>query len=215
MSARRLVLWRHGRTAWNAEHRFQGQLDVPLDPIGEAQADRAAALLADLAPTDIVCSDLVRARRTAEPLAAATGLSVAVDPLLRETNGGYWQGLTRPELAARYGDELTRWLAGADLRPGGGETRTEVADRMTLAIGRALDAQTGDGPLVVVSHGGAIRAAIGKLLGLPPQHWAALGVLSNCAWSVLQENNAPSGPPWRLLEYNAGSLPEPALGDDG
>jgi probable phosphoglycerate mutase len=214
MTARRIVLWRHGRTAWNAEHRFQGQLDVPLDEVGLAQAERAAALLTGLRPSAVVCSDLQRARSTAAPLLELTGLSASYDPGLRETFAGEWQGLTRRELEERYGADLARWAAGADMRPGGGETRVEVSERMVAAITAALDPLPADATLVVVSHGGAVRAAIGRLLGLPPQHWAALGVLSNCAWSVLLENTQPVGPPWRLLEYNAGSLPEPALGDD-
>ncbi len=90
----------------------------------------------------------------------------------------------------------------------------EVADRVVAAIDRALT-QVGEGEtLVVATHGGSARAGIGALLGLPPEHWAALGVLTNCAWSVLLENTTGFGPPWRLQEYNAGSLPVPALADD-
>ena len=68
--------------------------------------------------------------------------------------------------------------------------------------------------LRLATHGGAARAAIGALLGLPIEHWAALGVLANCAWSVLEENTSVHGPAWRLQEYNAGSLPVTALADD-
>jgi glucosyl-3-phosphoglycerate phosphatase len=211
---RRLVLWRHGRTAWNAERRFQGQLDVPLDETGRQQAARAATLLAHLGPDAVICSDLARARQTADPLLGATGLEATYDAGLRETFAGEWQGLTRTELEQRYGDDLARWAAGADMRPGGGETRVEVAERMVDAVERALPRAGAGGTLVVVTHGGAARAAIGRLLGLPPENWAALGVLANCAWSVLVENRMPAGPRWRLAEYNAGSLPEPALGDD-
>ena len=83
----------------------------------------------------------------------------------------------------------------------------QVADRMVAAVDRGLALIPEDGVLVVVTHGGAARAGIGRLLGLPPEHWAALGVLTNCSWSVLLENSPP-GPAWRLQEYNAGSLPE-------
>lgn len=213
---RRLVLWRHGRTAWNAEHRFQGQSDIPLDGVGLAQAERAAALLADLGPSAIVSSDLVRAAATADALSRRTGLPVAVDPDLRETFAGEWQGLTRAEITERYGDALVTWAAGSDVRPGGGETRLEVAARTVGALERALAQIPDDGVLVAVTHGGAARAAIGALLELPPEHWAALGVLTNCAWSVLWESTLdPSGPGprWRLQEYNAGTLPEPVPRD--
>jgi len=213
-SSRRLVFWRHGRTTWNAEQRFQGQTDIPLDETGVAQAVRAAKALARLRPAVIVSSDLTRARATAEHLAELTDVPVRDDPDLRETFAGEWEGLTRPELEERFGSQLAQWAAGADVRPGGGETRVEVAARVVAAVRRAL-IQVGEGEtLVVATHGGAARAGIGALLELPPEHWAALGVLTNCAWSVLQENVTGFGPGWRLQEYNAGSLPVPALADD-
>jgi probable phosphoglycerate mutase len=210
-----LVLWRHGRTEWNAAGRFQGQLDVPLNPTGESQARAAAAQLAQLPPTAIVSSDLQRARFTAEALASLAGLPVAIDERLRETYAGGWQGLSREDLLARYSDELAAWAGGSDLRPGGGERRSEVAVRMVAAIEDALAVIPADGTLVVVTHGGAARAAVGQLLGLPTEHWSILGVLTNCAWSVLTERVGDDGQvTWRLEEYNARSLPETAFGDD-
>ena len=194
MTSRRIILWRHGRTAWNAERRFQGQTDIPLDDTGLAQAARAAKVLARLKPARIHSSDLSRARATADALAAVTGLAVEEDVALRETFAGQWQGLTRTELEERFGDDLQQWAAGAEIRPGGGETRSEVADRMVTSVNRALDGMAPGETLVVATHGGAARAAIGALLGLPIEHWAALGVLANCAWSVLEENTSGHGP---------------------
>lgn len=214
MSERRIVLWRHGRTEWNAQRRFQGQSDIPLDDEGLAQAERAAGLLVHLSPTRIVSSDLQRAHRTAAMLADATGLPITTDERLRETFAGEWEGLRRPELLANYGDELALWASDSYVRPGGGETRVEVADRMVAAIQEYVSELPDDGTLVIATHGGAARAAIGALLELPPQSWACLGVLSNCAWSILTENTTGHGPAWRLQEYNAGSLPTPALADD-
>lgn len=109
---RRVVLWRHGRTAWNAEGRFQGQLDVELDEEGRAQAERAGRLLASLAPTMLVSSDLRRAVDTASALARHVDLPVQVDADLRETYAGKWQGLTGVEIAARFPAEHARWTAG-------------------------------------------------------------------------------------------------------
>lgn len=212
---RRVVVWRHGRTIWNAEQRFQGQTDIPLDTTGIAQADRAAAMLASLRPAAIASSDLSRARATAEPLAALTGLAIEVDARLRETSAGEWEGLTRPELEERFGDALARWSADAAFRAGTtGETRLEVADRVVAAIEERLAPLPPGSTLVIATHGGAARAAIGRMLALPPEHWAVLGVLANTSWSVLVENRSGYGPPWRLQEYNAGTLPEPALADD-
>jgi len=102
-AARRIVFWRHGRTAWNAERRFQGQSDIPLDEQGIAQAQRAAEMLVHLAPHRIVSSDLVRAQSTAEALAGIADLPVLTDPRLRETNAGQWEGLHRAELPERFG----------------------------------------------------------------------------------------------------------------
>ncbi len=213
--ARRIVFWRHGRTSWNIEGRFQGQTDIDLDDVGIAQAERAAAMLAALTPARIIASDLRRARATAEPLARLTGLTVEPDKRLRETFAGDWEGLQRSELEARFGTQLAQWSAGSDVRPGNtGESRVEVAERVAAAVQHGLDDVPEGGALVVVTHGGAARAGIGMILGLPPEHWAVLGVLTNCSWSVLVENRTPYGPRWRMQEYNAGTLPEPALADD-
>ena len=93
---------------------------------------------------------------------------------------------------------------------GGGELEAEVADRAAPVVERMVEKLPAGGTLVVVSHGGTIRTTIGRLLGLAPATWEALGGLSNCCWSVLGEGMRG----WRLLEHNAGSLPEPVLGDD-
>jgi len=215
MSARRVVLWRHGRTTWNAERRFQGQTDIDLDDVGVAQAEQAARLLTGLHPSVIMSSDLVRARRTAEALATLTGLTVLLDPDLRETFAGDWEGLVWGDINERFAAEIARWPDDPHLRAGGhGETRIEVAERMVRAIGSGLRDVPAGGTLIVTTHGGAARAGVGMLLELPPEHWSILGVLTNCSWSVLVENLADHGPRWRLQEYNAGTLPEPALADD-
>lgn len=207
---RRVILWRHGQTSWNVERRFQGSTDVELTETGVAQARRAARLLAGLRPDAIVASDLRRAAATAAELSALTGLDVTHDEALRETYAGVWQGLTHDEIIARYGDEYTAWKRGEPVRRGGGELETEVADRAARVVLRHAEKLPEDGTLVVVSHGGTIRTTIGRLLGLDPRNWEGLGGLTNCCWSVLGEGVRG----WRLLEHNAGTLPEPVLGDD-
>ncbi|WP_327713523.1 histidine phosphatase family protein [Streptomyces sp. NBC_00464] len=207
---RRIVLWRHGQTAWNLERRFQGSTDIELTEEGVGQARRAARLLASLKPDAIVASDLRRAAATAAELVAITGLGVAHDPGLRETYAGAWQGLTHEEIVGLYGDQYAAWKRGEPVRRGGGELETEVADRAAPVVLAHADKLPDDGTLVVVSHGGTIRTTIGRLLGLEAHHWEGLGGLSNCCWSVLGEGARG----WRLLEHNAGTLPEPVLGDD-
>ncbi|WP_405697937.1 histidine phosphatase family protein [Streptomyces coelicoflavus] len=207
---RRVILWRHGQTAWNVERRFQGSTDVELTGTGVAQARRAAGLLVHLRPDAIVASDLVRAADTAAELSVLTGLEVTLEEGLRETYAGVWQGLTHDEIIARHGDEYAAWKRGEPVRRGGGELETEVADRAAPVVLRHAEKLPEDGTLVVVSHGGTIRTTIGRLLGLEPHSWESLGGLTNCCWSVLGEGARG----WRLLEHNAGTLPEPVLGDD-
>jgi probable phosphoglycerate mutase len=205
------VLWRHGQTAWNLEDRFQGSTDVELDDVGVAQAQRAARLLTTLAPAAIVSSDLKRASVTAGALGELCRLEVRLDPRLRETYGGTWQGRTADELTREDAQLYAAWRAGEDVPAGGGERRTEVAARVCAAITDALVGCPPGATLVVVTHGGAARAAIGTMLELPTDRWAVVGGLANCSWSVLEETDQSS---WRLVEHNAGSLPEPVMGDD-
>jgi len=199
MTDRRLLLWRHGRTAWNAQRRMQGHQDVPLDDVGCAEAARSAVLLAAEQPDLIVSSDLSRARDTAAALAELTGLPVRVDPRLRESNLGRWEGLTFDEVVARFPAEAARWRSGELDRRGGGEDQLEVAER---AYAATLDA---DGATVVlVTHGGTARLLTGRLLGLPSAHWHALSVLGNCHWSELRAQRHG----WRLDRHNVGPFPE-------
>ncbi len=204
---RRVLLVRHGRTAYNAQRRFQGQLDLPLDEVGRAQAAELALTLARCEPVAIVSSDLERARDTAAPLAAKLGLSVPVDPRLREIDMGTWQGLTNAEVLEHFPAEFHAWQRGGDVRRGGGETYAEVAVRAVAAVEDALAAASaGTGPLVVVTHGGTIRAVVSALIGLPEGRWSGLGPVGNTRWSLLLDDTGRRG--WRLLQHNAGELSE-------
>jgi len=202
--SRRVVCWRHGQTRWNVEHRFQGHTDIELDETGVAQAARAASLLASLEPSLIVSSDLRRAYDTAAHLARLTGLDINVDKDLRERSGGDWEGLTSQEIKERWPYEYAIWSIP------NGEPASAVATRVADAIRRWAERIEDDQVLVVVSHGAAIRFGLAHLLGLPEELWHALGGLSNCSWSVVEEGR--SG--WRLMEHNAGTLPEPVRSDD-
>jgi broad specificity phosphatase PhoE len=202
------VLWRHGQTVWNAERRFQGQSDIPLDETGQIQADRAARLLAGLRPDLIVSSDLSRAASTAAALARLTGLEVTLDKDLRERHGGCWEGLTDSEIRARYPAEHASW------NPPDGEPSPVVAERVAGALHRIAggvgEPGMSTGLAVVVSHGAALRLGMSRLLGIPDELFGVLGPLSNCSWSMVGRRHDR----WRLLEHNAGTLPEPILSDD-
>jgi glucosyl-3-phosphoglycerate phosphatase len=198
------VLWRHGQTTWNVEHRFQGHSDIPLDETGEAQAEYAAKRLATLRPNAIFASDLSRALQTAAPLSRLTSLAVTPDKNLRERSGGDWEGLTDEEIRERYPRERATWS------PPNGEPAAAVADRVSGSLAR-IAGLLDDGQLaVVVSHGAALRLGMTRVLGLDGDLGGVLGPLNNCSWSVLELR----GTRWRLLEYNAGTLPEPVIGDD-
>ncbi|HEY7262357.1 MAG TPA: histidine phosphatase family protein [Trebonia sp.] len=205
-----MVLWRHGQTVWNAERRFQGQSDIALDETGQAQAERAARLLAALRPDLIVSSDLSRAAQTAAPLSRLTGLAVTLDKDLRERSGGCWEGLTDTEIRTRYPVEHASWT------PPDGEPSAVVAERVAGALLRVAEAaaekvDAEPGLAVVVSHGAALRLGMSRLLGMPEELFGVLGPLSNCSWSVLGRRHGR----WRLVEHNAGTLPEPVvLSDD-
>jgi probable phosphoglycerate mutase len=209
VTARRVVCWRHGRTAHNHGGVWQGQLDTPLDEVGYQQAvDAAGAIVAGLTPGEplaIVSSDLMRAGATAEALATQTGVPVRFDPRLREIDAGRWEGLTRAEIVeAGMGDELAAWLRGDDVRIGGGERRSEVAARGAAAVREHAAADEIDGgTLVVVAHGGLLRGAILEVLGLPGQRWDILGGLGNAHWAELLPG--PAG--WRLSAYNVRATP--------
>jgi broad specificity phosphatase PhoE len=198
------VLWRHGQTIWNAEGRFQGQTDIPLDDTGEAQAALAASRLATLRPEAIFSSDLSRAASTAAPLARLTGLPVRLDKDLRERSGGSWEGLTDRQIGERFPVERVTW------NPPDGEPTMAVAERVGAALHRIAETVSDGGLVVVVSHGAALRLGMARMLGLREEVFGVLGPLSNCSWSVLGLRNGH----WRLLEHNAGTLPEPVLGDD-
>ncbi|TDE08493.1 histidine phosphatase family protein [Jiangella asiatica] len=210
--SRRVVLWRHGRTEWNAAGRFQGQTDVALDNLGRQQAREAASRLAALQPNLLISSDLQRAQDTIAALAGLVGLDVELDARLRETYAGEWQGCTSTEIASRWPDDYKAWRSGDPLlRVGGGESRQEVAERMFAAITDAAARLPEDGLVVLTSHGGSARLGIAAAIGLPLHRFTNVGGLSNCSWSMLREGDDG----WILVEHNAGTLPTPVVIEEG
>lgn len=212
--SRQLVLWRHGRTAWNAAGRVQGQSDVPLDDIGLLQATEAAARLAMLNPFTIVSSDLQRARATAEVLGSETGILVHTDERLREMHFGVREGLTAAEAWETYPDEMRAWQTGDDMRMPGGETYREAGARFAAGLDDIAARLPADRAAVVVGHGAVLRVGACTFLGIPQAHWRSFGGFNNCAWSVLEQVPVGDRQSWRISEWNAGTLPEPVLSDD-
>jgi len=209
----RVVLWRHGQTDWNVENRFQGHSDIPLNKVGQYQASEAAKVLAALRPDRIISSDLLRAQSTAAALAKLTDIKVEINPNLRETDGGLWEGKLASENRASHGELFANWYEGGD-EPAGvtGERRSEVAKRAVSVIEKETANFTGT--IVFVTHGGTVRSVLGSILKLPIAQWGVIGGLSNACWSILELTKHHTGSRWYLAEHNAGSLPEPVFGDD-
>ena len=202
MTAERVLLLRHGQTAYNAEARFQGQLDISLDEVGLGQAKRVADTLATelTGPVRILSSDLARCAQTAEAVAARLAVDVTLEPRLREIHAGEWEGLLREEILARWPDDYEAWRLGdPEVRIGGGESRIDAGHRAAAAIAEAEEAMDG-GTLVCVSHGGSLRAAIFLLLGTPSFPWNAFEGLRNAHWAELRKLSAG----WRLSVWNVG-----------
>lgn len=165
----RLLLLRHGRSTWNAESRWQGWADAPLADEGVAQARAMAEHLRalHLGLVGVVASDLARALDTARAIAAALGLGpVAVEPDLRERDVGDWTGRTTEEIDLVWPGAIAAWRAGRLDRPPGGEHEPAFRARVVRAVER-LAAEPG-GPLLVVSHGGVVRALERHVGGSPP-----------------------------------------------
>lgn len=199
MTAARVVVWRHGETAWNAEGRYQGQADVALNARGLSQAAAAAPRIAALRPDRIVSSDLSRASVTAQQLARHTGLPVELEPRLQEINVGEWAGMTNAEVFAAHPDFAEALRAGRDARrSASGETGAQAGSRVAAALLDIAESSAEGSTVVAVGHGFALRVATVFLLGLDYAHNLTLGGLWNASWSVLQ----PGGESWRLLSYN-------------
>jgi broad specificity phosphatase PhoE len=207
---RRLVLLRHGRTAWNLLGRGQGHSDVELDEVGHLQAKRVAPYVAAYQPVLLWSSDLVRAARTAEYVGEAAGLEPLLDARLREYSLGERTGLTMEEYAGRFPTEYAEFRAGRFSAVPGGETTADVLARLrpTLdeIVGLLGPGETG----VAVSHGAALKVALLDFLGWPATADTGLRGLDNCGWIELTADDPEPGARehWRLAAYNL-TAPDP------
>ncbi len=213
MKSRQVVLWRHGRTAWNVAGRVQGSSDIPLDDVGRQQARDAAEQLALLRPTRIISSDLSRALATAETLGALLGVEVETDPRFREMSFGVREGLTWQQAFDQYPEQMGAWVKGDETQIPGSETHQMAGERFAACLADKL-AERDDAVTVVVAHGGVLRAGTCQFLGFPLELWHTFGGLNNCSWSVLEQNAHEDWMQWRLTEWNSGTLPLPVLSDD-
>lgn len=164
----KILLARHGETAWNAEGRYQGQEDIPLSLVGQAQARALGERLRDVTIDRAVASPLTRARHTAELALGDRDLPLTLDPGLMEIAHGTWEGLLASEIRERDAERLRAWRdAPHEVLMPEGESLQLVLDRAWPALQRACDGLDDDALLLVVAHDAVNRVLLCRVLGLP------------------------------------------------
>jgi broad specificity phosphatase PhoE len=173
-----IVFVRHGETAWNASRRFQGQSNVPLSPRGRAQAAAVLLALRGESFSHAYTSDLERALETARTIVGARKLEVTSDPRMREFDFGQWEGLTWPEIVARWPQYDGRLPTQARrYEPVGGERFEQVVARVRSFLDDLCSGAPA-GPVLVVTHAGALHAAMEVLA---PEGFDPLGMVFSTA----------------------------------
>lgn len=163
----RLYAVRHGITGWNALGRIQGHAQSQLTDMGRKQAEAIAERLSSEHIDSIYASDLDRALHTAQAIARPHGLTVHADARLREAAYGEWEGRTMDELRQLYPETVTQWMTEpVTVAPSGGENLDQVAARVGSLL-EELRAHPDDEQIVVVGHGGSIRALLCLALSVP------------------------------------------------
>jgi glucosyl-3-phosphoglycerate phosphatase len=166
---KRILLVRHGESEWNAIRRLQGQADIGLSERGERQAAALAPMVASFSPGLVMTSDLKRAANTAALLGHADAVR---EPLLREQNVGAWTGMEIAHLMAEAPGAYAGWRAGT-FAPENGEIWSEFRARVGRALEKAREAEAET--VLLVCHGGVIRAALDGALGLAPARIIPVG----------------------------------------
>ncbi|HEX2948833.1 MAG TPA: histidine phosphatase family protein [Armatimonadota bacterium] len=183
-----LYLIRHGETVWNADGRFQGHQNSPLNDVGRAQAQMVAQAMATYQLDAIYTSDLDRAAETAEAVAVLHQRTPVKDIRLREACFGEWEGYTMTEITERWPEVVTAWRADSlRTRPPGGETLEIVQQRVTAVVDEIVS-NSPDGKVAIVGHGGSMRAVVALALGADLSIFRHLR-LDNCSISTIQVMN--------------------------
>lgn len=203
----RLVLVRHGESSWNAERRIQGQQGTGLSERGQRQAELTATWMgASFAGARVVASDLERCLATAEPIAAAIGAVIAVEPGLRERDFGRWSGQLTTEVHVEDPELAARWRAGEDIvAEVGGEGTVPFTERVVSALRRIAESDDHAEPVVCVTHGGPIWHGVRALVGVGT---TALGPVANCSITELEVAHDGTA---RLITWNQSAHLPPEL----
>jgi len=185
----RLIVVRHGQTVWNLERKYQGHSDIALTDKGLRQAEAVGARFADEKIDAVYASDLSRAFKTAECIAARHRLTVRVVPALREIKFGDWEGLTYEQISAQWPGLLGKlWTTPDELQIPGGESFQQLKERAYAAIEKIV-AEHPDQTVVVVAHGGTIGTILCAMLDIHLNH----------VWNIRQDNTAVN-----IIEYYEG-----------
>ncbi len=176
----RLLLVRHGETVWNQENRWQGHADTPLSETGHDQARRLARQLraAGRRIQALYTSDLSRAYQTAEILGAVLGVTPRHTRAWREMDIGTWSGLTTAEVIAQHAEEWERLRAGEDVPRGGGETFAHFQGRLLQSVEELVLEHSGE-QIVIITHGGAVRAFLLHCRGLDVSRFRQIEKIGN------------------------------------
>ena len=179
-----LLIVRHGETEWNAEGRIQGHTDIGLSENGAQQARSLGQRLADRQIDVAYSSDLKRTSETARLALGHRNVVLNETPRLREYHKGIFEGMTLTEIQTQFPDEYPKYLEkDLSYAPEGGETTRDVSTRMA-SIFQEIKAKHLDATVLVVSHGGALRAAMVSLLGMPLEgNWSF--VFGNCGLTMV------------------------------
>lgn len=193
----RLLLVRHGVTAWNREGRFQGHRDPELSRQGHREARLLAQRIErdEVPPSLVVTSSLARARQTAEAIAQRLAIPLVADARLIEIGQGEWEGRTHAELAVQDAERYAAWRSRAIEEPPGAEPLDEVSERVDAALRDVR--RRAEASVCVVSHGGTLRIAARQLLGLSALTTWRMD-LDNCSLSTAVEEAGG----WRLERWN-------------
>jgi len=177
---KQLILVRHGESAWNVEHRIQGQLGTGLSDRGREQAGATAEFLAEAFPdAQLHSSDLQRCVETAAPLEAALGRAALLHPGLRERDYGAWSGRLSGEISGAEPQRWARWRAGDDVIGDiGGESTPVFTDRVIATIMMLVDDAPADATVVCITHGGPVWHGTRALLDV---HEEVLGGVANAS----------------------------------
>ena len=193
-----IYLIRHGETESNKQKRYIGWSESPLSPLGRRQAEKAASYLAGEGLEARFCSDLQRAKSTANVIGAGCGLKPAATNLLREISFGQWEGLTFDQIKSGWGDAISCWLDNPFLRSApDGETLAEVRARMSSFVKRMEEQKPGLKSIAAVSHGGSIRTLLHHVLQLDEGSFWDLKIENASVSLIRREDDC-----YRVIYYN-------------